>query len=501
MTSAAAAPYVMVSFSSRDASKVDELLAELDAHKVSHFEYRRNIRLGQDILDTVRDAIERSTHVVIYLSPASLEAPWVWLEVGMGFARDKRLVFVLDEALGPLPLPFDGLRHITGRGEYARFVRELASTATSLMPDFPAGSVEEAARDKLYYYPGGWVRAIRLWGAEDVHFSEDRVRVEFDNAPMKTPPELAQAKERAIEDRKQRAQETGQVFFDGPNVRLRSFRASPVDETSALEVPTLTLQLGPVGWYDYEGLNEAFREENGDSPPLGVYDHYLKLDALIRDGDVSGSRLSNIMDNAVTIVTEDGHLLYGRRTRRVTYPDSLTCAVAENTNRYLDDTDPRTGLLINPHSAAVDGLPGNALNGSYVPKGVPSPFAAVRRGLASEVSPRIEALCPPSAVKVTGLSFGLEILHPDLLFCVFVAASRDEILAMRAQEPGSEAYEQVLMSMPADRDDPETAAILGSGEWAQGGKASVVRALELVHAVRRRHRGSFDEAFRVLHDA
>ncbi len=500
MTYGTTEPYVMVSFSSRDAAQVDELLAELDRQGVRHFEYRRDIRHGADILGTVRNAIEQSSHVVIYLSPASLESPWVWLEVGMAFGREKTLVFVLDEALTSVPMPFDGLRHVTGPSEYARFVRELVESGKAGTPDFPPGSVEEAARDKLYYHPGGWVRAVRLWGAEDVYFTEDRVRVEYEHVPLAIPPELAQARDRTIEAKKKRAEAIGQVFFDGPNTRLLDFRASPVDETSALEVPALTLRLGPVGWYDYEGLDEAFRETQGDSPPLHVYRYYLKLDALIRDGDVSGSRLSNIMDNAVTIVTEDGHVLYGERSRRVTYPGGLTCAVAENLNRYLDDADPRTGQLLNRLPSAADGLPENALDGSYVPRGVPSPFAAARRGLSSEVSPRLDGLYPPSALKVTGLAFGFDILHPSLLFCVFVPASRDEILAMRAQEPGDEAYEQVLRSIPADRNSPEAARVLNLDNWAEGGKASLVRALELIHAVRRRRGCSFADAFQLLLD-
>jgi hypothetical protein len=51
------------------------------------------------------------------------------------------------------------------------------------------------------------------------------------------------------------------MYFDGPNTRLITWRASVSDgRRVGLEEPCLELDLGPVGWFDYEGLNAAFGE-------------------------------------------------------------------------------------------------------------------------------------------------------------------------------------------------------------------------------------------------
>lgn len=493
MRSQAPNPYIMVAFSSLDKDSVSGLLDDLKRHQINFFEFQRDIPPGADMLAAVRGAIELCTHVVIYASPASINSAWVWLETGMGYGHRKPLIFYLDHPSLKLPLPFSHLRHVVNRQEFDGFVASLSQGREVRRRMSP---VEEFAKDKLYYYGDGWASAVRLWGSEDVYFGRGRVGVEYTHDVFETPPELVASKERVLESKKMEAASRGRVFFNGPNVRLASFRVSPIDESSAPETPYLTLHLGPIGWYDYEGLNEAFREQLGNSPPVESYQYFVGIRELVRDGDVSRSKLSNILDNAVTIVTSDGYALYGERSGRVTFPHSLTSAVAENVNRYLDDTD-ESGSLINSANSETSGG-ADRIGEDYIPIGIPNPFAAVRRGVSSEISPSLYDSTPADAMKVTGLAFGLDIFHPSLLFCLFASASLDEILTWRAENPGSESYELSLKSTPASLENPDTQSVLHSGRWVEAGKASLIRALELVSAIRRRNHCSFDEAFQRL---
>ena len=176
----------------------------------------------------------------------------------------------------------------------------------------------------------------------------------------------------------------------------------------------------------------------------------------------------------------------------------LTSAVAENINRYLDDSslsEPR--VLINAQPERAEAPPDIALDARYVPAGVPDPFAAVRRGLSSEISPQVSDFVPDEAIKITGIAFDLDIYHPTLLFCIFAPLSHDELLEISRREPGREAYEIVLHSVRADGRDKSTVSLLCDGDWVQTGKASAIRALEVIESIRRQRNCSYAEAFDV----
>ena len=308
MTDQGREAYVMVSFAAEDGTRVDSLLRLFKKYGISYFEYRHGIKPGENIIDRVVDAIDRSTHVFIYASAASIDSQWVWFEVGIAVALRRSLVFVLDHPNTKLPLPFSYLRYVTNRREFEDLLRSLAlegaSSATRRQSMTP---VEEAVKERLYYHEGGWAKAIRLWGAEDVMFSRGRVSIDYNHTPpFRTPPELQQAKKRAITEHKRRAEKEGIVLFNGPNTRLRGFRVSPTDEQAAVEIDHLTLHLGPISWYDYIGLNEAFREQLKVSAPLSAYEYYVALRDLADHGDVANSRLSNLVETAASIVTRDG---------------------------------------------------------------------------------------------------------------------------------------------------------------------------------------------------
>jgi hypothetical protein len=158
----------------------------------------------------------------------------------------------------------------------------------------------------------------------------------------------------------------------------------------------------------------------------------------------------------------------------------------------------RGWLSLNPPRQSVNSLSDAVFDSHYIPVGVPDPFAAVRRGLSSEISPRVHEIISATAVRITGIAFDLEVVHPTLLFSIFAPISRDELFELREREPGRETYEITLHSTKADSRDPATVSVLCDRDWVQSGKASVLRALEVIEASRRIHKCSFVEAIETI---
>jgi hypothetical protein len=309
--------------------------------------------------------------------------------------------------------------------------------------------------------------------------------------------------ERVVKFRKEGFRKKNTKYFNGPNTRLLHFRANPEDDRNvAKENVTLTLSLGPIGWYQFDGLNGPVRDNPKSLSGVKEYETLTGLPQLLGDGDGSRSRLSNILDTATTILTSDGFIAYSRRSSSVSaVPHRLTSAIAENINRWKDDADPRDSMsLVNkPGDERGDVEADN----KYKPQKVPHPFAAVRRGVGEELSPGLLPHVGRYAIKLTGISFDLLSAHPDLLFVIAIPLGRNEILEI-CLHPGEDSHEGRLQFIPfiplsrLSKADVEINEVLHDPHWTGGGHASVVRALELVDALMENNGGSFKKAFDTL---
>lgn len=339
--------------------------------------------------------------------------------------------------------------------------------------------LEKAARNRLYYYEGGHVPAIRLFGSDDEYIREDMLHVEYSRSPLKIDYELLKVAEEHIEKKEKEAVEKGQTFFNGPCTRLIGWRASPKSGPGAAgERKELSLDLGPVSWFEYEGLNGRMRDHSLHLTRKRA-EYYIGLSSLLREGSITGSRLSNVMDCGVTVLTSDGYIGYQERGNiNSSVPGWYTSAVAENINRFLDDTSTdHAGALVNPEGTST------VADHEYQPKGIPHPYATVKRGIREELSAKLLNVIPPNGIRVTGLALDLTSLGLSLLFMVLLDLPKREVLKLYRKRPGKDKDEgQLLFALP-NSTEVTTQEVLAKEPWVPGGKASFVRSIELIESV------------------
>jgi hypothetical protein len=344
-------------------------------------------------------------------------------------------------------------------------------------------------QDTLFSYDGGYAEAIRLFGSSDeCVLPQQLLPPHYAHSLYTTPPELQDHANKRIARLQDEAVRFNRLFFNGPNVRLMRWHHN---QTSPTEADTLELWLGAAGWFDLEGTNNFFREEGLQQD---AYRTYVDISKIQSGNFEEGCRLSNVIGNAVTIFTADGKVGFQRRSYRASaVPGWLTSTVAENVNRYKDDTR-APDVLINTSNVSS----AQAKDPAYEPSGIPHPLSAVRRGLSYEVSPQILKFIT-GAIRVTGLAFGLDALAPDLLWLVLLDITEQEFLKIRRDRPGREVDEGTIEFVAPSFNDAATHELLMRSDWVAAGKASLVRAIQLIEESS--PNGDPLEAFRALANA
>jgi hypothetical protein len=89
---------------------VDKWLAKTLCEKIEStgantFRDDRDIADGDDIPDSIRAAIERCSEMVVLLTPASVNRPWVLLEVGAAWQRGNVRIVPIRQHIEVEPIP------------------------------------------------------------------------------------------------------------------------------------------------------------------------------------------------------------------------------------------------------------------------------------------------------------------------------------------------------------------------------------------------------------
>jgi TIR domain len=442
--------FVFLSHSGQEKPAMRELAGFLSKSGIPHFFDETSIQWGKEISNEVRQAIARTTHFVVAVSPRSIASGWVSYEVGIA----DGLRIVNPEGLRVLPwlaYPVDNPpTYLADR----LYLNDLEEVKSRLLSEFgaskPISQLEKIAQEFGYSYGGTTATAVRLIGAAGEAFSDIDMQTAVDKSDFERPEELLSTWAHVLAAIKRRCNERGVPYHNSLHTRLVDYRVKvqPNSEHKQLE-----LTLGPLWWEDYAVPNWGTEGM--------TYDEILRfVDPLhvARTGKVNDSRLHNILDTATTLVTIDGYVLYTKRGQRVAVGEGkLTSCIAENINAELDRS-----LEPTP--------PGEA----------PSPFRAALRGMGEEVSPLIlnEFRKGNSRLLCLGLSYDLQSFHPDALFLGALSITFEQVLAKCKEAPGKDFFEGRIDGFHLE--GPYVGNDFARGNWTGGGKASLLRALEFI---------------------
>lgn len=86
---------VFISHASADRWVAGQIAKEVAATGAEHFLDSHDIETGDDFDDVIRDALLDCDELLVLFTPAALERPYVWVEIGVAWSQRKRIVGIL----------------------------------------------------------------------------------------------------------------------------------------------------------------------------------------------------------------------------------------------------------------------------------------------------------------------------------------------------------------------------------------------------------------------
>ena len=72
-----------------------QIAKEVAAAGADHFLDSHDIETGDEFDDVIRDALLGCDELLVLFTPAALERPYVWVEIGVAWSQGKRIVGIL----------------------------------------------------------------------------------------------------------------------------------------------------------------------------------------------------------------------------------------------------------------------------------------------------------------------------------------------------------------------------------------------------------------------
>jgi len=114
---------VFVSYSHVDRKTADSIVEVFEELGIKYFRDVKDIEWGGSIGSKVRDALKRSTAILVILSPASIKSQWVSYEVGFGRALNQRILPFLTHPSIDVPRYMGNPRHISEIAEMREYLK------------------------------------------------------------------------------------------------------------------------------------------------------------------------------------------------------------------------------------------------------------------------------------------------------------------------------------------------------------------------------------------
>lgn len=465
---------VFISHASEDHDAVAAPLAEqLQSNGLEVWFSDFELKLGDSIRRSIDQGILQARYGIVIFSPAFLSITKYWTQYELDGlvqcevdGRKRLLPLWLNVTASMLreraPSLVDRLAINWDQG-IDNVVRQILKVVRPTPKSQRRAALERKFSDRLYEFQDAVSPALRLVGAGTEYFLNSDVSVLTKNEPYLIPEKYRSRRDELVTELVEEAKSRHKTIFDGPNVRMLSYRILYPDPTT--ERKALQISLSPLGYFDYaiaRRLSDAALEDDG----VDQIDEFVDIYRISNNGDLSVSSLSNIVDTATTVITRDGYILFVERSSQVNDRGGWhTCAVAENIQAAKDGVDFSS-------NAELIGLP----------------FRTVKRGIAEELSPRLANFANSDGqegyLRMLGMSYDLEGFHPDLLFLLILPLTHVEVRKICREFPGVDApIEGALRSICLIGGAHDIVQRLATTLWTPGGAASVIRALEYMSSV------------------
>ncbi len=124
---------VFISHASTDRWVAGQIAKELAAVGVDHYLDSKVVETGDQLEAELRIALHDADELLVLLTPAALERPYVWIEIGAAWSQGKRIIGILHGMTTSQLAGRDGtpafltgivLRDINGLDEYLGELRQ-----------------------------------------------------------------------------------------------------------------------------------------------------------------------------------------------------------------------------------------------------------------------------------------------------------------------------------------------------------------------------------------
>jgi TIR domain len=86
---------VFISHASQDKWVAGQIAKEAAAVGAECFLDSRAIETGDEFDEELKEGLERASELLVLLTPAALERPYVWIEIGVAWSQGKRIIGIL----------------------------------------------------------------------------------------------------------------------------------------------------------------------------------------------------------------------------------------------------------------------------------------------------------------------------------------------------------------------------------------------------------------------
>jgi putative hydrolase of HD superfamily len=132
--------HVFISYSHADheiAQKIVDVLVECG---IEHFLDRKDVEWGSSITSEIQGGLDRATHLLVILSPASLRSQWVAFEIGAAFSSGKTVLPYLTHPALQTPSFLNGISFLQDLDNLTTYFNR----KSKILHDVPKGSQKDS---------------------------------------------------------------------------------------------------------------------------------------------------------------------------------------------------------------------------------------------------------------------------------------------------------------------------------------------------------------------